>query len=31
MTISAPASFPPDRAPVLGLDIEIVGYMRPQQ
>jgi uncharacterized membrane protein affecting hemolysin expression len=31
MTISAPAAFPPDRAPVLGLDIEIVGYMRPQQ
>jgi hypothetical protein len=28
MTITAPASFPRDKAPRLGLDLEVVGYMR---
>lgn len=31
MTITAPATFSQDKAPVLGLDIQIVGYMRPDQ
>jgi hypothetical protein len=31
MTITAPATFPQDKAPMLGLDIQIVGYMRPDQ
>lgn len=32
LTIVAPATFPPDKPPQLGLDMEVVGYMRkPEQ
>jgi hypothetical protein len=31
MTITSPATFPQDKAPVLSLEIQIVGYMRPEQ
>jgi hypothetical protein len=27
MTIMAPATFPPDKPPLLSLDLEVVGYM----
>ncbi len=28
MTVAAPASFTPDKPPLLGLDIEVIGYLR---
>ena len=31
MTVTAPASFPVDKPPLLGLDVEVVGYLRTVQ
>jgi general secretion pathway protein M len=31
MTIAAPASFPVDKPPLLGLDVEVIGYLRTVQ
>jgi hypothetical protein len=31
MTITAPASFPVDKPPLLGLDVEVIGYLRTVQ
>ena len=31
MTVTAPASFPVDKPPLLGLDVEVIGYLRTVQ